>query len=96
MQLKVLVIKNIFEWGYFLKKIKEKVDKEGIMLSINMGNYNDKEDPMSKKRISFEDRLKKHPYLKTRFESILDIAEDKSGNPDKADDAEQYLIDEIS
>jgi len=62
-----------------------------------MGNYKDydTEGPMSEKRISLEERLKKHPYLKSRFESILDIAEDRSGELDKADDAEQCLIDEI-
>lgn len=50
---------------------------------------------MSEKKIGFEERFKKYPYLRSRVESILDIVEDASGNIDKADEAEQLLIDEM-
>ncbi len=53
---------------------------------------------MSEKKISFEERFKKYPYLRSRVESMLDIVEDASGNSgniDKADEAEQLLIDEM-
>ena len=50
---------------------------------------------MSEKKVNFEERFKKYPYLRSRIESILDIVEDASGNIDKADEAEQLLIDEM-
>ena len=50
---------------------------------------------MSDKKNNFEQRFKKYPYLRSRVESILDIVEDASGNIDKADEAEQLLIDEM-
>ena len=50
---------------------------------------------MSDKKISLEERLKNYPYLQSRFESVLDIVEDTAGSLDKADEAEQLLIDEM-
>jgi len=50
---------------------------------------------MSEKKINLEESLKKYPYLRSRFEAILEIVEDKAGSLDKADDAEQLLIDEM-
>jgi len=50
---------------------------------------------MSDKKISLEERLKNYPYLRSRFESVLDIVEDTAGSLDKADEAEQLLIDEM-
>lgn len=50
---------------------------------------------MSEKKVNLEQRFNKYPYLKSRFESILDIVEDKTAGIDKADEAEQLLIDEI-
>ena len=50
---------------------------------------------MSERKIGFEERFKKYPYLRSRVESMLDIVEDASGNIDKADEAEQLLIDEM-
>jgi len=44
---------------------------------------------------NFVERLKEHPVLKARFESILDLAENNSGNVIKADDAEQQAIIEV-
>ncbi|MBW2105203.1 MAG: hypothetical protein JRI26_04055 [Deltaproteobacteria bacterium] len=35
---------------------------------------------MSEKKVNFEQRFKKYPYLRSRVESILDIVEDASGN----------------
>ena len=50
---------------------------------------------MSDKKVSLDKGLKKYPYLMSRFEAILEIVEDKAGSLDKADEAEQLLIDEI-
>ena len=50
---------------------------------------------MTYKKVNFEERFKKYPYLRSRVESLLDIVEDASGNIDKADEAEQRLIDEM-
>ena len=44
---------------------------------------------------NFFARLKKHPALRERFESILDIAENTNGDCVKADDAEERVIEEV-
>ena len=44
---------------------------------------------------SMDERLKKHPNLKKRFESILDIAENAHGDCIKANDAEERVIEEV-
>ncbi len=41
---------------------------------------------------SFEQRLKNFPHLKTKLESLLDAVEDRSGDFERADDIEEYLI----
>jgi hypothetical protein len=43
----------------------------------------------------FIDRINKHPHLKDRFESLLGVIENTEGQFTKADDAEQYVIEEI-
>jgi len=43
----------------------------------------------------FWERLKKHPTLRERFESILDIAENANGDCIRADDAEEQVIEEV-
>ena len=50
---------------------------------------------MDDRERSLEERLSAHPHLRERFYQILSIAEDSEGNIDKADDAEQRLIDEL-
>jgi len=40
-------------------------------------------------------RINRHPELKNRFESLLDIVENTGGDCIKADDAEQHVIDEL-
>lgn len=40
-------------------------------------------------------RLNKHPQLRQRMEALLDVVENTSGDCTKADDAEQYVIDEL-
>jgi hypothetical protein len=50
---------------------------------------------MNDKKRSLEERLKAHPSLRERFYQILSIAEDSEGNIEKADDAEQRVIDEL-
>jgi hypothetical protein len=50
---------------------------------------------MSDYEPSIEERLKKHPTLKNRIESLLDIVENSSGCPEKADDAERCVVNEM-
>jgi len=44
---------------------------------------------------NFIERLETHPSLKSRFESILDIAENTNGDVIKADEAERRTIEEV-
>lgn len=44
---------------------------------------------------SMDERLKKHPNLRKRFESILDIAENAHGDCVRADEAEEQVIKEV-
>ena len=41
---------------------------------------------------TFEERLKDHPELRLRFESIISITEGKSDGPDTADEIEERTI----
>jgi len=41
------------------------------------------------------ERLEKHPELKERFEMILDIVENASGDVEKADEAERRAIEAV-
>lgn len=50
---------------------------------------------MDDRKRSLEERFNAHPHLRERFYQILSIAEDSEGNIDKADDAEQRVIDEL-
>ena len=49
---------------------------------------------MARKR-SLEERLESHPHLRERFEALLGIVEDAAGDLDKADAAEQRVIEEL-
>ena len=51
--------------------------------------------PMTDHKNSIEDRLNKHPHLKERIEQLLKIVENSDGDLQKADDAEQRVIDEL-
>jgi hypothetical protein len=42
-----------------------------------------------------EERLRKHPALRARLESLLDMVEDESGHFERADDAEEFLISQL-
>lgn len=44
---------------------------------------------------TFIDRLNQHPKLCERLESLLNIVENTNGDCTKADDAEQFVIDEL-
>ena len=44
------------------------------------------------KKESLEERLRKHPDLQARVEALLDMVEDESGQIERADDAEEFLI----
>ncbi len=44
---------------------------------------------------ALEERLKAYPILRERFKSLLDLIEAPLGNMDKADDAEQRVIEEF-
>lgn len=41
------------------------------------------------------ERLNRHPHIKTRLEILLNVAENSSGEFDRADDAEHALVEEI-
>lgn len=44
---------------------------------------------------SIEERLNKHPDLKKRIEELLEIMENSNGDLQKANDAEQRIIEEL-
>jgi len=50
---------------------------------------------MQNKKTSLEKRLTLHPELHQRLESLLDIVEDAKGDLDKADAAEERVIQEL-
>jgi len=50
---------------------------------------------MTSKENTLTTRLNKHPHLRQRVEALLDVVENTSGDCIKADDAEQYVIDEL-
>jgi len=41
------------------------------------------------------ERLNKHPKLRTRMNELLDVVENAAGDCTKADDAEQFVINEL-
>jgi hypothetical protein len=43
----------------------------------------------------FINRLKQHPKLLDRLEALLNVVENVAGDCTKADDAEQYVIEEL-
>ena len=49
---------------------------------------------MTSKR-SLEERLEAHPHLRERMEALLGIVEDAAGDLDRADAAEQRVIEEL-
>jgi hypothetical protein len=50
---------------------------------------------MAEKQRSFEERLRSYPHLRSRVERLLDLVEDAAGDFDKADKAEQQVIEEL-
>ena len=44
---------------------------------------------------NLEERLRKHPALRARLETLLDMVEDESGQFERADDAEEFLISQL-
>ena len=50
---------------------------------------------MNEQDIALIKRLNQQPQLRERMEAILNIVENKKGDYTKANDAEQYLIDEM-
>lgn len=50
---------------------------------------------MKKQKMNLEKRLKQHPHMQQRFESLLDIVEDTDGDLDKANAAEERVIQEL-
>ena len=50
---------------------------------------------MTSKDNTLTTRLNKHPQLRQRVEALLDVVENTSGDCTTADDAEQYMIDEL-
>jgi len=50
---------------------------------------------MNDRKLSLEEWLQAHPQLKQRIEALRNIVEDTACKVDKADDAEQAVIDEL-
>ena len=50
---------------------------------------------MTKNDQIFLNRLNEHPELRERMEGLLNMVENETGNFTKANDAEQYAIDEL-
>lgn len=50
---------------------------------------------MQDQKKSLEERLEAHPILKSRIESLLDVVENAAGDLEKADAAEQRVIEEL-
>lgn len=44
---------------------------------------------------NLEERLRKHPALRARLEALLDMVEDESGQFERADEAEEFLISQL-
>jgi len=61
-----------------------------------MGNKkNIMEFPMKNKNCSLEEKIKKYPQIHQRFELLIDIIEDAEGELDKANAAEERVIQEL-
>jgi len=50
---------------------------------------------MEDRKRTFEERLNAHPHLRDRVDQILSIIEDSEGKIDKADEAEERVIEEL-
>lgn len=50
---------------------------------------------MTDHKNSIEERLNKHPHLKKRIEQLLKVVENANGDFQKANDAEQKVIEEL-
>jgi hypothetical protein len=50
---------------------------------------------MSKRKMSLEELLAKHPELREKIEALVDIIYDTGGELDRADDAEERVIGEL-
>ena len=50
---------------------------------------------MTDHKNSIEQRLNKHPHLKKRIEELLEVVENTDGDFQKANDAEQRVIEEL-
>jgi len=50
---------------------------------------------MTDHKNSIEQRLNKHPHLKKRIEKLLEVMENTDGDFQKANDAEQRVIEEL-
>jgi hypothetical protein len=46
-------------------------------------------------RVSIEERLQAHPHIKERIEALLDVVENSTQGLQKADEAEQRMIEEL-
>jgi len=50
---------------------------------------------MSEQDTALIKRLNQHPALRQRMEALLNVVENTKGDCEKANDAEQYVIDEL-
>ncbi len=50
---------------------------------------------MDEQDIALMERLKQHPKLRKRMKELLDVVENAAGDCTKANDAEQFVINEL-
>ena len=60
-----------------------------------MSNRNSSQNPKGPVKRSIEERLKDHPDLIARLEGLADIVENSEGDVEKAEEAEQRVLEEV-
>jgi len=50
---------------------------------------------MTEKAYDFEERLNAHPILKKRMMLLFEIVEDRAGNYNRADEAEEKIVEQV-
>jgi hypothetical protein len=72
-------------WTFRIKSGKQRWVTDTIRWRLTMSDHHP----------SLEDRLRKHPHLRERFEAIMAIVEDPAVTVDRADEAELLAIAEV-
>jgi phosphoribosyl-dephospho-CoA transferase len=61
-------------------------------MQLSSTQHEEDSQPISE---SLEERLKRHPELKVKIETLLSVVENAEGDVDKANAAEQRMVEEI-